>query len=77
MTMDTMCCGPAGSIKAGQELGFPGGFDRPGWRPISIDATACPAYLRGHKGRTPNCQGGKCRDRTGGAFGRLRAGGFS
>ena len=42
-----------------------------------IDATASRTYLRQCKGRTPNCQGGKCRSSTGGAFGRWRAGGFS
>ena len=77
MTMDTMCCGPTGSIEAGQESNLHGDFDRLGFKADSIDATACPAYLCRCKGRTPNCQGGKCRNRTGGAFGRSRAGGFS
>ena len=43
----------------------------------SVDATEGPAYRCRRKGRIPNMPGGKCRNRTGGAFGAPRAGGFS
>ena len=77
MTTDTMCCGPRGSQEAGRGTDPNGDLDPLGFRVDSIDPTECPAYLRRCKGRTPNYQGGKCRNRTGGAFGRSRAGGFS